>query len=158
MLPPLPWVPKGVEFCVYVLSIFKRYRWIPNCPPRLRWAWAVLCPWACSCDGGGRRAWRRAAVGNLPFESIWDDQAVFFHSRSGVPEGTIPDRLCVWGLYAFKKFGRAVCVRHSHLMPQVPVLGLGSVICCLSAPWQTRRQLIISFADSPLKATWMIVH
>lgn len=157
MLPPLPWVPKGVEFCVYLLSILKRYKWIPNCPPRLRWAWAALCPRACSSDGrqegphGGELQLVICLLNPSEMSRQCSSTAVVVCLRE--PYQTDD----VFGVSAFKNFVRAVRARHSHLMPQVLVLGLGSVICCLSVSRQSRRQLIISFADSSLKAMWMIV-
>lgn len=113
MLPSLPWVPKGVEFCLYVLETFKRLRWwIPRRPGPAPTQRTMGLSSALSLPGWGRSfCWKRPSAGGREGleETCGLHSSFWIHLRwpgpDAAPEGTVEDRLRVWDLHAFRKFG-----------------------------------------------------
>lgn len=125
-------------------------------PPSVQQGWAALCPRRAVAgelywdrfSAVSRRDWRRCSGSILHFESTWDDQAVFFDSLGKIYQTGCIFRISVYLESLVTKEG-AGCI---HLTSG----SFRNGICWLSLSQQRRRQLM-SFADSSLKAIWILV-
>lgn len=121
MLPSLPWVPKGCRvllfiFCKYLkgMMVYPKLPWVRPHPAydgvEQRFVTAKL--WQEMSDGitpvlVSRRDWGKQVGWILPFESTWNDQAVFFSNLGNCISGYI------FRISVFRKFGdkkREQCV------------------------------------------------